>query len=233
MGLIEFASGGTLFLDEVHRLPAAAQARLLRVLQEREIVRACARAAVPVDVRVIAAGEFDPDTEVRRGTLREDLYYRLAVVTIALPPLASRRGDIPLLAAHFVRKAARDLDRPIPELRPEAIEILTAHHWPGNVQQLESVMRRVVALAEEPVINADDLPDEIVTGAGERQDAETQGFFAVRQQQMSAFEREYLRDLLARCDGDVTRAAKAAKLPRGTLYRLLKKHSVNAADFRR
>ena len=160
-GLFREAAGGTLFLDEVGDVSPALQVRLLRALQEREVVPVGAEAPVPVDVRLIAATRRDLSAMVRAGTFREDLYYRLHVVTLALPPLRERRQDLPALVDHFLRLTASRLGRGPIGIEPAAQAALLAYDWPGNVRELENVIERAVVLAAHDVLSADDLPGEV------------------------------------------------------------------------
>lgn len=235
IGLIEVADGGTLFLDEVAELPAALQAKLLRVLQERRVRRVGARKETPVDVRVVAATSRNIDAMVEEGTFRRDLFYRINVVRISLPPLRQRGDDIGLLAELFASRAGREMGHQAGRLSTDAYQVLQHYHWPGNVRELQNVIRRALALASGEIAGVDDLPDELVAAAGGQSDTgftAHDGFFAERAAYVSRFERQYLTDLLRRLRGDVSAAAKLANVPRGTLYRLLKSHQLEPARFR-
>jgi two-component system response regulator HydG len=234
MGLIEFADGGTLFLDEIGELPLALQAKLLRVLQERRVRRVGARQETAVDVRVIAATSRNLDEMVERGEFRRDLFYRVNVVRIDLPPLRARGDDVGLLAEFFANRAAQEMGKPVSGLSMDAYQVLRGYHWPGNVRELQNAVRRAVAMTRSATAGVEDLPDDIVAAAGRAAgDGAETGFFAQRAAHMARFERQFLTDLLARHQGDVTAAAREAKLPRGTLYRLMKGHSLDGAAFRR
>jgi two-component system response regulator HydG len=234
MGLIEFADGGTLFLDEIGELPPALQAKLLRVLQERRVRRVGARQETAVDVRVIAATSRNLDEMVERGEFRRDLFYRVNVVRIELPPLRARGDDVGLLAEFFANRAAQEMGKPVSGLSMDAYQVLRGYHWPGNVRELQNAVRRAVAMTRSATAGVEDLPDDIVAAAGRAAgDAAETGFFAQRATHMARFERQFLTDLLARHQGDVTAAAREAKLPRGTLYRLMKSHALDGAAFRR
>ncbi len=234
MGLVEFADGGTLFLDEVGELPLPLQAKLLRVLQERRVRRVGARQENAVDVRVVAATSRNVDEMLAAGGFRRDLFYRINVVRIDLPPLRDRGDDVCLLAEHFANKAARDMGRPAGGLSPDVYQVLKAYGWPGNVRELQNVVRRALAMTRTPMAGIDDLPDELVVAAGRAAPPAVGdgGFFARRADHMARFERQYLADLLTRHRGDVTAAAREAALPRGTLYRLMKGHALDAGTFR-
>jgi len=232
IGLLEFADHGTFFLDELGELPLVMQAKLLRTLQERKIRRLGGREEIGIDVRIVAATARALDEMIRQGSFRQDLFYRINVVRIDLPPLRERGDDIGLLAEYLVNRYTREIGRDIRGITPEAYQVLAQYRWPGNVRQLQNVIRRGIALAKGNMIDVDDLPDEVVVAAGEdRPDGET-GYFAIRDRQLAAFEHDYLRDVLKRHQGDVRTAAREAKLPRGTLYRLMKKHGIDGASFR-
>jgi len=234
MGLVEFADGGTLFLDEVGELPAPLQAKLLRVLQERRVRRVGARQETPVDVRVVAATSRPIDRMVAEGEFRRDLFYRINVVRIDLPPLRVRGDDIGLLAEFFANRASQEMARPVGGLSTDVYQVLRGYDWPGNVRELQNVVRRAIALTRSATAGIDDLPDELVAAAGRSTAGEPAagGFFARRAEHVAQFEREFLTELLARHAGDVSAAAREARLPRGTLYRLMKGHGLGAAAFR-
>jgi DNA-binding NtrC family response regulator len=235
MGLVEFADGGTLFLDEIGELPLPLQAKLLRVLQERRVRRVGARQENAVDVRVVAATSRNIDQMVERGEFRRDLFYRINVVRIDLPALRSRGDDIGLLAEFFANRAAQEMGRTVGGLSTDVYQILKSYHWPGNVRELQNVVRRAIAMTRSPVAGVDDLPDEVVAAAGRAAGAEAGavGFFAQRADHVARFEKQYLADLLTRHLGDVSAAAREARLPRGTLYRLMKGHGLDGASFRK
>jgi two-component system, NtrC family, response regulator AtoC len=214
-GLFEAAAGGTIFLDEVGELPAALQPKLLRVLQEREIRRVGGTEQVPVDVRVIAATHRDLRNRVTAGELREDLYFRLNVLTIHLPPLRQRVADIPLLAHHFVEKYSAARQRPAPALSPEALARLAAYPWPGNVRELENVVERAVTLVSGPVLLAEDLALEPLppAAAGPALPGPRMSLEEVKQW--------YVHRVLEEAGGNKQRAAELLGVDRRTLYRLL------------
>ena len=235
MGLVEFADGGTLFLDEIGELPLPLQAKLLRVLQERRVRRVGARQENAVDVRVVAATSRNIDQMVEKGEFRRDLFYRINVVRIDLPPLRVRGDDIGLLAEFFANKAAQEMGRAVGGLSTDVYQVLKSYHWPGNVRELQNVVRRAIAMTRQALAGVDDLPDELVAAAGRASGGEdgAVGFFAQRAEHVGRFERQYLADLLSRHAGDVSAAAREARLPRGTLYRLMKGHGLDGATFRK
>ncbi|MDT8441890.1 MAG: sigma-54 dependent transcriptional regulator [Desulfuromonadales bacterium] len=160
-GKFELANQGTIFLDEIGTMPMPLQMKLLRVLQESELERVGATRRTKLDVRVISATNADLDRMVEQGRFREDLYYRLNVIPIQLPPLRERQDDIPLLAKHFLRKICATMQRPLMNFTPRALRALEAYTWPGNVREMENIIERAVALSEEEVIDCGDLPDKI------------------------------------------------------------------------
>jgi DNA-binding NtrC family response regulator len=237
IGLLEFADGGTVFLDELGELPLLLQAKLLRTLQERRIRRVGGREEVEIDIRIVAATARDLGSMVRQGFFRQDLFYRINVVRIELPPLRNRGDDIGLLAEFFANRHSREIGRPISGITPESYQVLRQYAWPGNVRELQNVIRRGIALSKASLIGLDDLPDEVVAAAGQRDIGErgaggTVGYFQLRDEHVARFERQYLNDLLTRHRGDVQAAAREARLPRGTLYRLMKNHALDSAEFR-
>ena len=232
LGLMEFAHRGTFFLDEIGELPVRLQAKLLRTLQERRIRRIGSNTEIEVDVRVVAATAHQLEEEIKQQRFRSDLYYRINVIRIELPPLRQRTEDIPLLTHHFVKQYAREIGRDGVEMDPEVLEVLAGYTWPGNVRELQNVIKRMLVITRHEEIKVEDLPDEVVAEAGNRPGKAGQGFFDLREQRMAAFEREYLRNLMIDHRGDMTQAASEAQLPRGTLYRLLSKHDLSPADFR-
>jgi Nif-specific regulatory protein len=198
MGLIEYANGGTLFLDEIALLALHLQMKLLRVLQEREIRRVGELEDRKVDVRVIAASNVDLREEVKKGTFREDLYFRLNVVEIRLPPLRERKTDIPLLANHFVKRAAENFKRPVKSLQPKAMQRLLHHPWHGNVRELQNVIERAVVLCRGTEIEEEDLQLQHVR----EQDLLESGLT------LEEFERQLVEKTLREMDGNRTRTAE-------------------------
>jgi DNA-binding NtrC family response regulator len=232
IGLVEFADRGTFFLDELGELPLVLQAKLLRMLQERKVRRVGGREEIDVDVRIVAATARNLDELIRQTAFRQDLYYRIAVVRIDLPPLRERGDDIGLLAEYMARRYAREMGQSIKAITPEAYQVLAQYRWPGNVRELQNVIRRALALSKGPMLGLGDLPDEVVAAAGEGRGSEERGYFGLRDEYLARFEQQFLSELLARHQGDVRTAALEAKLPRGTLYRLMKKHDLGGNSFR-
>ncbi|HEX2483712.1 MAG TPA: sigma-54 dependent transcriptional regulator [Myxococcota bacterium] len=218
-GLFRRAHRGTLFLDEVGEIPLAMQARLLRALQSREVRPVGGSDAVPVDIRVIAATNRDLAAMVEEGRFRLDLYYRLNVVRIDVPPLRERMEDVPLLAAHFLAKHARP-GQPGLELEPDALERLARYAWPGNVRELENAIESALALARGPRLRAADLPLGVPAAA------EREAPPAHIPLDLDAYERCALERALLECGGDATEAARRLGIGRSTLYRKLARHSL-------
>jgi two-component system response regulator PilR (NtrC family) len=232
LGLLEFANRGTFFMDEISQMPPRLQAKLLRVLQERKFRRVGSAKELELDLRIVAASSLDLESGIKQGSFRLDFFHRINVARIELPPLRARTEDIPLLVEHLLERYAREMEKPRAELGPEVLEVLTSYSWPGNIRELQNVLKRALSTTASGTIMADDLPDELVTRSGEVSMRQEDGFFRARERRLVAFEAEYLRNLLSGCHGDVSGAARLARLPRGTLYRLLKKHDLNPAEFR-
>jgi len=215
LGKFELAQGGTLFLDEIATLRVDLQAKLLRVLQERELERVGGSQRIRVDVRVIAATNADLRRAIQAGTFREDLYYRLNVVQIALPPLRERREDIPLLAEHFIRKYNQRFGKQIAGIAPRALEALVAYPWPGNVRELENLIERSVALVDGPLIELRDLPLDFLL-ADDRGHPGPGGDLPLRDAR-DEFERQLILRVLDRVQWNQSRAARLLGLHRNSL----------------
>ncbi len=214
VGKFELAHGGTLFLDEVGTLRVDLQAKLLRVLQEREIERVGGTRSIKLDVRIIAATNANLKQAVRDRTFREDLYYRLNVVPLTVPPLRERREDIPLLVDHFVRKYSREFGKTVRGVSPGALPVLLDYDWPGNVRELENIIERSVALATGPVISLRDLPlDLALPDAAARSDEPGLSLREARER----FERQFILRVLEGVDWNQSRAARLLGLHRNTL----------------
>ena len=231
-GLLEFADGGTLFLDEVGELPLILQAKLLRTLQERRFRRVGGFDEISTNVRVIAATARHLDEMVQQKTFRDDLYFRINVVRIDLPPLRDRGDDLGLLAEYFADRYSREMQRPIVGISTEAYQVLRQYVWPGNVRELQNVIRRGIALTQDSLIGLNDLPEEVVARPLEKAPVTDRGFFQEREEHVARFEREYITSILQEFKGNVSAAAKKAKIPRGTLHRLMKNHGIDSNDFR-
>ncbi|MFN3466444.1 MAG: sigma-54-dependent transcriptional regulator [Candidatus Brocadiales bacterium] len=234
LGLMELAHGGTLFLDEMCELPLSLQAKLLRALQERTFRRIGGREEIQVDVRVIAATNKNIENEVKERRFREDLYYRINVIKILVPPLRDRTEDIPLLVSHFLSQYANDIGKDVKGVDTEVMEVLKHYTWQGNVRELQNVLKRAVTLTKHETLTLDDLPEEVVTRSTELQNhnSTVSTFFKLRAQRLASFEHEYLRRLLTRHKGDVAGAAVEAMIPRGTFYRLMNKYHLRSETFK-
>ncbi len=234
-GLFEEASGGTLFLDEIGELPLPVQVKLNRALQEKEIRRVGDNKAIKVDVRVIAATHRDLKAEAAAGRFREDLFYRLNVFPVRMPPLRERREDIPLLAAHFLEKHARAFRRDVEGLDPDALRALTGHPWPGNVRELENAIERAVAVARGRTLALKDLPPEVKGSQEGSVPAEVLAKMPYREAidlARDRVSRDYLVALLREFNGNVTQAASRAGMERESLHRLMKRYRVHSDDFK-
>jgi DNA-binding NtrC family response regulator len=230
-GLFEAADGGTLFLDEIGDIPPATQVRLLRVLQEGEVKRVGSNESVRVDVRVIAATHIDLARAKAEGRFREDLFYRLNVIPLGLPPLRDRPEDVPLLAMHFLERYARKAGKHISGISSEALELLTLHRWPGNVRELENTVERAVVLSPHETLDAADLPPalrEAPRGAGDVEIVSLAHlpYSEAKKLAVRAFERRYLSALLQKNRDNVSSAARDAGLDRSNFRRLLKQYEV-------
>ena len=224
-GLLEAADGGTLFLDEVCELNPGLQAKLLRAVEEGTVRRVGGIKPVPVDARFIASTNRDIYDEMRRGRFREDLFFRLDVIEIRVPPLRERREDIPLLAAHFLESCVRRYDKKIDGCANATLGLLTKYDWPGNVRELRSAVERAVAYAQGPLVAPEDLPEAVLTGAQPRDGS---CFHAWRKKTLARLEKEFLKKALEEHGGCVSGAAKALGIHRSTLQRLMRRHGLPA-----
>ncbi len=222
-GLFQAADGGTLFLDEIGDMPLPLQVKLLRVLQEGEVRPVGSTQSIPVDVRVVSATHRDLDSERAQGHFREDLFYRLNVVSLKLPPLCERREDIPLLAVHILRNLGERYRKSASTLAPDAMALLVAAPWPGNIRQLINLLEQAVALSPTPVI-----PATLVHAALKEDAAALVPFEEARK----TFERDYLVRLLKITGGNVTQAAQLAKRNRTEFYKLLQRHRLEPSMFK-
>ena len=222
-GLFQAAEGGTLLLDEIGDMPLALQVKLLRVLQERTVRPLGSSQSIPVDVRILSATHRDLDAAMAEGQFRTDLYYRLNVVTLTLPPLSERREDIALLANHFLLKLSEKYGKRLSGFAPEAIKALNTAAWPGNVRQLYNVVEQVCALASTPLI-----PLTLIQRALRSPSVQVLTLAEARQR----FEHEYLVGLLKLTDGNVADAARLADRNRTEFYRLLQRHKLTPGHFK-
>lgn len=223
LGLFRAADGGTLFLDEIGDMPLTLQVSLLRVLQERQVRPVGSTESHPVDVRVISATHRDLEHDMEEGGFRQDLFYRLNVVNLELPPLSARREDISLLATHFLQNSAKGSRGDVRAFSPDAMALLVSAPWPGNVRQLENVVQQTVALAQSRVI-----PESLVREALTHEADLLPSFNDARHQ----FERDYLVKVLKLSEGNVTQAARIAQRNRTDFYKLMQRHKLSAATFK-
>ena len=221
-GLFTRADKGTLFLDEIGDMPFAIQAKLLRVLQERIFFPLGSDQPVSVDVRVIVATNKDLKEEVKAGTFREDLFYRIHVIPIEIPPLKDRKEDIPPLVEHFIKKHSDRMEKKIKSITPAAMHKLMLYDWPGNVRELENIIEYAIVMT-----NTDTLTDDLILQANSVQDA-----YLSFQEARIRFEKSYLLNLLKATNGNVSKAAEFAGKYRADLYNLLKKHNISPSDFK-
>jgi DNA-binding NtrC family response regulator len=224
-GLFEIANGGTLFLDEIATMGLDTQAKILRVLQDRRFMQLGGVQEIQVDVRIIAATNIDLRQAVREGKFREDLYYRLNVITIDLPPLRSRREDIPLLAAHFLKRYSEENSLPLRSLSPDAMRALIDYDWPGNVRELENVIERGVVLSSGQVISSDLLPGHL-TGRNYSSSLLEHNPNASLFDIIEDVERRIIIDKLERCNWNQTDAAEQFRIPLSTLNQKIKRLNI-------
>jgi len=239
LGLIELASGGTLFLDEVGELPPALQVKLLRVLQEREIQRVGGLRGIPVDIRLLAATNRNLKTAIHEGRFRTDLYYRLNVISLRLPPLRGRRDDIELLTRHFLERFSQKMNRPGMDVSEDALDALRMYRWPGNVRELENVVERTMVLCERPLIEISDIPPDIL-GKG----TPAVGIQAITtpprvdsslpfRDARSKFEKAYVERLLERAKGNIAEAARLSGISRRNLYEKIERLEIDPRKFKK
>lgn len=227
IGLIEEANGGTLFLDEIDCLPIFAQVKLLRFLQEKEYRPLGSPKMRRADVRVIAASNVNLPEAVDSGRVRQDLFYRLNIISLTLPPLRDRCDDIPLLARHFLLKYAREAQKPVAGFSDEALHFLVAHSWPGNVRELEHVIERAVVMCQGDTIQSRDvvLSNSSVTGRRE-------SLQEAKAKEIARFEKSYIQGVLSICRGNITKAAQVAQKNRRAFWQLIQKHQIDVQRFK-
>ena len=218
------ADKGSIFLDEIGEISPALQAKLLRVLQEREVQRVGSDAALHVDVRVIAATNKDLHREVEKGNFREDLFYRLNVITLEVPPLRERTDDIPVLAGHFMERFAAKNRKQIRGFTPRAMDLLVRHDWPGNVRELENAVERAIILAPGELVTEEDLPLHLLQKESER--AAAAGFHGLGGQSLEEVEKQAVRETLAAAGGNKSEAARRLGITRATLHSKIKKYDL-------
>jgi DNA-binding NtrC family response regulator len=238
-GLVEEANTGTLFLDEIGEISLKVQVKLLRFLQEKEIKPLGSTKFIRTDVRIISATNRDLKTAIAAGSFRDDLYYRLNIVPITLPPLRDRKEDIPLLANHFLRRFTKEFNREVTEISPLALQKLVGYQWPGNIRELENKIQQTVVMCNHEVIQPEDvdLPVEI----GSRDPANSSGllhpegglgaFRVEKKKIIHSFESNYIFQLLEKNEGNITRAAREARMDRKNFWQLMRKYHINPKEF--
>lgn len=219
-GLLEVAQGGTILLDEIGDMPLSMQVKLLRVLQERTLMRVGATREIPIDIRVMAATNKDLKQEVLQGTFRQDLYYRLNVINLVIPRLAERKDDIPILSRYFLRKFSASQGKAIETISDEAMDVLRSYEFPGNVRELENIVERAVALADGKIIRTEHLPADLQV-MGLRIPRPQRGLMTLEEN-----EKEYITWVLEQVNDNKTRAAEILGIDRVSLWRKLKKYSM-------
>jgi len=222
IGKFELADGGTVFLDEIGDMSPSTQAKILRVLQEREFERLGGNSLVKVNIRLISATNKNLEEEVQKGRLREDLYYRISVFPIRLPPLRERKEDISLLTAHFISRYNKRENKKVGSISKESLGLLINYHWPGNVRELENVIERAVVVTSGPEIVPNDLPSHIVSSGSEKVAYPDETL----PRWIEKMEIEILRKTLLEYEGNITKAAKKLGIGRATIYRKAKKHNL-------
>ncbi len=224
-GLFLQADGGMIFLDEISEIPLSMQGKLLKAIEEKEFYPLGAQKSVKVDIRIVSASNKDIEKEVEKGSFRSDLFYRIHVIPIRIPPLRERKDDIPLLVEYFLGKCAAKMNKQIKNVTPQALKRIMVYSWPGNVRELENVIECAVVMARDDVINEDML---VITNS--KMDENT---FLPFKESKNDFERNYLMELMKISKGNVSQAAKMAGKYRADLYAMLEKHNLNPLDFRK
>jgi DNA-binding NtrC family response regulator len=230
-GKIEIADKGTLFLDEIESITLPMQVKLLRVLQQREVERLGGNRKIKVDMRVIGATNVDLSASVARGTLREDFYYRINIIPVALPPLRERLEDLPLLVEHVLGRHSVARDKKIQSVSAKAFDQMLAYHWPGNIRELENILERAILRCTGSVIEELDLP-EAPQRILDSQFAEDGRIGVSLRHWLLKSERDYLRTLLIKHKGSINSTAKEAKIDNKTLYRKMRKHGIHKSSFK-
>jgi DNA-binding NtrC family response regulator len=226
-GLIAEAEGGTVFLDEIDCLPPAEQVKLLRFLQEKEYRPLGSKKMKKADVRLLAAMNIDPQAAITSGKLRQDLYYRLNVIPVSIPPLRERRDDIALLARHFLLKYAVQFNKAMADFSEEAMQLLQLHDWPGNVRELEHIIERAVVLSEGRTIQAKD----VAVSASSESDLH-ESFRDAKMKMTAVFEKTYIERLLLAHHGNISQAARAAQKNRRAFWELVRKYEIDVESFK-
>ena len=237
-GLFVAAQGSTIFLDEIGDIPVSVQTKLLRVLQEKEIRPLGSNSTIPIDVRVVASTNQDLEEKIRTGTFREDLFYRLNVVTVTLPPLRERKEDIPALAVHFLSKYMQEYNRQGLRFSSEALECLLSRPWKGNIRELENTIRRAVLLARNGMLEPPDLygggePGDLPCAAAAITELLKRPYIDAKKSLVDQFSIRYIENILTRTGGNVTEAARISGLERQGLQRLMRRYEIRSRDYKK
>ncbi len=226
-GLFELADKGTIFLDEIGKINLSVQAKLLRVLQERQLRRVGGSNLIDIDFRVISSTNIDLNEAIVKNEFIEDLFWRLNVITIEIPPLRERKEDIDLFTDHFIEKFSKKSDKNIKGITKEAMEVLKRYDWPGNIRELQNVIERAMSLTDSHYIASLDLPDNVLGGTDSVAYLKDMPFKQAKRKWLDSFEKKYFSDILKKSNGNISRAAKKAGIDRKTIYRIFKKHGMN------
>lgn len=226
-GLFELAHGGTLFLDEIGEIPLSMQAKLLRAVQERQVKRLGSNTLIHIDVRILSATNRDLRRCVQEKTFREDLFYRLNVISLKVPPLRERAGDIPVLVSHFLHTFAELNNKSVTGISAEAMEVLENYSWPGNIRELKNIIERAVVLCDTDRINVGDLPREISMAPPLPASTDNLEYREAKERWLAAFERTYLKTLLKITSGNISKAAMKAGIDRKTIHRLIRRYGLD------
>lgn len=229
-GLLEMADGGTLFLDELGEMSLAVQSKLLRTLEEQSFRRVGGNRLIKINTRILAATNRDLEKAVRNREFRKDLFYRINVITLKIPPLRQRQQDIPLLINHFCKKFSEKIGKKVLGFTQEALQLMIKYPWPGNVRELRNVVERAVSLCETKMVDIKDLPGEVVNPhhhlLQQQEVPLSLPFHEAKKMYLKRFETKYLQELLQRNNGNITKAAQEAGVDRKTIHRLLKKYNL-------
>ncbi len=230
-GLLEEAAGGTFFFDEITEMDFSVQAKLLRALQERRIRRVGGNREVDLDIRIISATNRDPQVAVKERQLREDIYFRLSVVAVAVPPLRERQEDLPVLAALFLKEVAQSYGRSVEGFAPVVIKRFAKYGWPGNVRELRNVIERAVSLATHTVVREEDLPETVLSAPDHRLKVNvTVPYDQAKGELLEQFQKEYFEALIGEEKGNISRVAARAAVDRKTVYRIMKDRGAAPPD---
>ncbi len=228
-GLFELSDKGTIYFDEIAKMNLATQAKLLRVLQEKQFRRVGGSNLLDVDFRVISTTNIDLNKAISSGEFIEDLFWRLNVITIEIPPLRERREDIELLTHHFIDEYAEKNNKSIKGITAEASEALYNYNWPGNIRELQNVIERATSLTDDRYINISDLPGNVIDSSSDTDYMNNLPFKSAKRKWLESFERKYFTDILQEFNGNISKAARKAGIDRKTVYRILKKHGIDSA----